>query len=148
MLKKRSKGSGESSDDAGASLFEFALVIFVLFGLMFFVIQISWWWWSQMIAATAVHDGVRTAGARYGEVSDGYAVTYDQAYWALGRQNADELEAGTSFKQLWITRSVQGSLHVAQPFSTPFIGEAAGEIKVKSCQRDWQFYGGEPAFWE
>jgi hypothetical protein len=135
-------------DEDGAGLYEYALTIFVFFGLLFLIIQLSWWWWTQMITSTAVHDGVRTAGARYGNLPAGYEVSSERLHWALGRSNAEEIRTGTS---LWTDpahRSIQGQVHAAQPFSVPFIGDASGDVRVGSFQRRWRFYGGRPTGWE
>ncbi len=137
-----------SSDHQGAGLYEYALTMFVLFGLLFAIIQLSWWWWTQMITSTAIHDGVRTAAARHGNLSDGRAVFYERLRWALGRARAHQIRAGTAMWEDPVRRSIRGQVDVLQSFSVPFIGDASGEVQVASFQRRWQFYGGRPTAWE
>lgn len=135
-------------DDHGAALFEYALVLFVFAGLIVFIVTMSWWWWNQYVASIAIHDGVRTAGARYGDLAQGYEVTYRRLHVALGRGNADEYQGGLA---LWADpahRAVQGRIDAARVIRAPFLDTVVFRVRAGGFQRRWQFYGGRPKGWE
>jgi Flp pilus assembly protein TadG len=144
----RRRAAGFRSDEAGAALFEYALVLFLFAGLIVFIISISWWWWSQYVASTAIHDGVRTAGARYGDLAQGNAVAYERLHAALGRLSADEYREGTAIWADPARRSVMGRVTLERTFNVPFLTPATFRVTVGSFQRRWMFYGGRPQGWE
>jgi len=135
-------------DEKGAALFEYALVIFVYAGLIFFIVSISWWWWNQAVASSAIHDGVRTAGARYGDLTQGRQVAYERLHIALGRLNADQYQAGLTVWSDPAHRAVQGQAQAERALDVPFLSSATFWVQVGSFQRKWQFYGGPPSGWE
>jgi Flp pilus assembly pilin Flp len=135
-------------DDRGAALFEYALVLFVFAALIVFIATMSWWWWSQYVASTAIHDGVRTAGARYGDVAQGYQVAYGRLHVALGRQSADEYRDDMALWPDPTHRAVQGRIETARVVRAPFLDTGVFRVRVGSFQRRWMFYGGPPKDWE
>ncbi len=135
-------------DERGAALFEYALVIFVYAGLIFFIVSISWWWWNQAVASSAIHDGVRTAGARYGDLTQGRQVAYERLHIALGRLNADQYQSGLTVWSDPTHRAVQGQAQAERTLDVPFLSSATFWVQVGSFQRRWQFYGGPPNGWE
>ena len=135
-------------DDEGAALFEYALTVAVFFGLVFFIMRFGWWWWTQAVTATALHDGLRSAAARHGNIGDGWETAYDLMHAGLGRANADRLSGGMSFWADPGRRSVQARMSSTQRLAVPFIGSAEGQVEAGSFQRQWQFYGGRPDSWE
>ena len=158
-MKRKSKDLGSATklrhraaallhDDRGAALFEYALTIVVFFGLLFFIIRFGWWWWTQAITATALHDGLRSRAARHGNVAGAWQTAYDLMHAGLGRANADRHAGSMSFWADSGRRSVQGRMSSTQRLDTPFIGSGSGGVEAGSFQRDWQFYGGRPDFWE
>ena len=145
-LKRRLKVT--LADERGAALYEYALVLFLYAGLIFFVVTISWWWWNQAVASSAIHDGVRTAGARYGDLVQGQQVAYERLHIALGRLNADEYGAGLTVWSDPARRAVQGQAQAERTLDVPFLSPTTFWVQVGSFQRKWQFYGGPPSGWE
>lgn len=135
-------------DDGGAALFEYALTMAVFFGLIFFVMRFGWWWWTQAITATAVHDGLRSAAARHGDIGDAWDTAYNVMRAGLGTANADRHSAGMVFWADPLYRSVRGRMVSTQRLDVPFIGAGDGSVEAGSFQRQWQFYGGRPDWWE
>ena len=145
-LKKKLKTLGR--DEEGAALFEYALVLFTFAGMIIFILVLSWFWWNQYVASIAIHDGVRTAGARYGDLGQGWGVTYDHLHTSLGRLNADQYRDSTFLWSDPTHRSVYGRVEVERFIEVPFLGGGAFQVKVGSFQRRWMFYGGKPKGWE
>jgi len=116
--------------------------------LIFFIVAISWWWWNEAVASSAIHDGVRTAGARYGDLTQGRQVAYERLHIALGRLNADQYQAGLTVWSDPTHRAVQGQAQAERTLDVPFLSSATFWVQAGSFQRKWQFYGGSPNGWE
>ncbi len=102
----------------------------------------------QAVASSAIHDGVRTAGARYGDLTQGRQVAYERWHIALGRLNADQYQAGLTVWSDPTHRAVQGQAQAERTLDVPFLSSATFWVQVGSFQRKWQFYGGPPSGWE
>jgi len=135
-------------DERGAALFEYGLVFFLYAGLICFIVAIAWWWWNEAVAASAIHDGVRTAGARYGDLAQGRQVAYERLHVALGRLNADQYQSGLAVWSDPAHRAVQGQAQAERTLDVPFLSPATFWVQVGSFQRRWLFYGGPPSGWE
>jgi Flp pilus assembly protein TadG len=144
----RRRAGAFASNDEGAALFEYALVLFLFAGLIVFIMTMSWWWWNQYVASTAIHDGVRSAGARYGDLAQGSAVAYERLRLALGRRSADEYRGNTAIWSDPTRRSVAGQVRMDRHVRVPFLDAGIFRIHAGSFQRRWMFYGGKPEGWE
>jgi Flp pilus assembly pilin Flp len=135
--------------EAGAALYEYALVLPLFCVVILAVVAMGWWWWNQAVAAVAIHDGARDAAAHDGNLALGYETTRTILGSHLGRVNADRYEGHF---RLWLDgarRSVRGEIHLDHVMTIPFVG--AGqlfEVRATTFQRQWQFYGGPPDTWE
>lgn len=138
----------KAHNEEGAALYEYALVLPLFCLLVAVIVALGWWWWSQSTAAIAIHDGVRDAAARNGDLALGYATTRRLLASHLGRPNAEQYEGRF---RLWMDgarRSVQGRVDMERTVYVPFVGPVSLQVRAASFQRRWRFYGGPPDFWE
>jgi len=137
-----------ASDEQGAALYEYALVLPLFCAVIFAIVALGWWWWNQSVAAVAIHDGVRDAAAHNGNLVLGYETTRRLLGSHLGRVNAEAYEGHFRLWHDGWRRAVRGEVNLDRTTSIPFLGTVHFRIRATSFQRRWDFYGGPPQFWE
>lgn len=136
-------------DEEGAALYEYALVFPLLCLVVSVIVAMGWWWWNQSTAAVAIHDGARDAAAHDGNLGLGYDTTHTILGSHLGRSTAEAYEGHFRLWPDGARRSVRGTVRFDNAMMVPFVDSSQlFEIRASTFQRNWQFYGGPPDYWE
>jgi len=131
----------------GQAYIEF-LVVFPLMVILFlFIATQAWWWWNQTSAAIAIHDGTAAAAHHSGSLAEGYQETLRALAAPLGG-TAQEYVGKYHIVEMQPMRATAGYIANSQVINLPYIGEELFTVEACSFQREEEFYGGPPSYFE
>lgn len=143
-MSRVAKRVGPLGESAQAYV-EFALALPVYIFLLAVAGAFAWWWWSNLLAATAIAEGVRVAAVEGSDTIAGNEETMHILISGLG-QSGREYEGRYVIRPLPVLRSLWGGLRFSLSVSLRDMSNLP--VTAGSFQRMERFYPGPPAEWE